>query len=333
MSRIDDAMEKAGLVPASDRPQPTDLFDPDSEWEVEVTHAGPNSETTDATAPASHPRGTTAPVARMASSSSAAEDFPGLPDDVDPHYEDKLLAGPGMEFQSVEQFRRLSAMLHMMQENDKTKTLLVSSAVPAEGKTLTACNLALCLSGSYQRRVLLVDADLRCPTIHHLLRVPGAVGLSDWLRADTKTGPIIERVSKNLSVLPAGKPDPDPMGILTSPRMQELVTDAADTVDWIILDSPPVGLLSDGHLLSRMADAVILVVRAAHTAHSDIQRAIDSLGRQRIAGVVLNQVEKKTTDRYTYSYKGYGGNYTAPPDGVPPPKKSSWLPAWFSARS
>ena len=333
MSRIDEAMEKAGLVPPSDRPGPTaDIFAPDSEWEIEVAEATPGS----GTAASSQTSGVKAPVQHPGSHTESGDNFPRLAEDFDPHYADKLLAGPGMEFQSVEQFRRLAAMLHMMQENDKTKTLLVSSAVPAEGKTLTACNLALCLSGSYQRRVLLVDADLRCPTIHHLLDVPGAVGLSDWLRTGGKTGPVIERVSRNLSVLPAGRPDPDPMGILTSPRMQELVTDAADTVDWIILDSPPVGLLSDGHLLSRMADAVILVVRAARTAHADIQRAIDSLGRQRIAGVVLNQVEKNPSARYNYSYKGYGygGNDSPTAAGnSPPAEKSSWLPGWLNARS
>ena len=129
-------------------------------------------------------------------------------------FEDKLVAMPSMEFQSVEQFRRLAAMLHLMQGNNKLKTVLVTSALPEEGKTLTASNLAICLSGSYRRKVLLVDCDLRRPTIHELFQVPGATGLTEWLRHTGPEDPAMHRVSRNLSVLPAGRPDPDPMGVL-----------------------------------------------------------------------------------------------------------------------
>lgn len=350
MSRIDDAMEKAGLIAPTGESQTTELFPSESEWEVEIApaeHSDASGQTreTERRAPGHRERrrrvdqdpataksGGKSPVFHTGAHVVTAEDFPGLSEEASHQFDGKLLARPGMEFQSIEQFRRLGAMLHLMQENDNVKTVLISSAVPAEGKTLTACNLALCLSGSYQRRVLLVDADLRRPAIHELFQVPGAVGLSDWLRSDSTAGPTVERVSKRLSVLPAGRPDPDPMGILTSPRMQELVTDAENSVDWVIFDSPPVGLLSDGHLLSRMADAVILVVQAGRTAHSDIQHAVDSLGRERIAGVVLNRVPQSTLARGAYGYGyGYGDVNDAAQTTGPTDDKKSWLPRWFRA--
>ena len=321
MSRIDEALQKAGLVPTDETTSGTTSAG--AAWDLDSMVEAPTSpepetrrpDTAEPTEPTPSRTAMTPAVQREPSQAwtpgdegaVTRRDFPGLSHALNRSFEDKLLATPGMEFQSVEQFRRLAAVLHVMQENENIKTVLVSSAVPAEGKTLTACNLALCLSGSYHRRVLLVDGDLRRPTMHEMFQVPGASGLSDWLRSDRDRAPAIEQVSKHLSVLPAGRPDPDPMGILTSHRMQELLTDASESVDWIVLDSPPVGLLSDGHLLARMADAVILVVRAAHTQHPDIQRTIESLGRDRIAGIVLNQVEQAPwSNRYGYGY-GYGG--------------------------
>ena len=342
MSRIDKALQKAGLV-APDETTSDSMGGTEPAWDLDsivgvpvTTEPAPEPATTDpepaegsaetAPSPALAPpaRPERSPVWLPGEATAVSHrDFPGLSRGLHRSFEDKLLATPGMEFQSVEQFRRLAAVLHVMQENDNIKTVLVSSAVPAEGKTLTACNLALCLSGSYHRRVLLVDGDLRRPTMHEMFQVPGASGLSDWLRSDEDRAPAIERVSKHLSVLPAGRPDPDPMGILTSHRMQELLTDASESVDWIVLDSPPVGLLSDGHLLARMADAVILVVRAAHTQHADIQRTIESLGRDRVAGIVLNQVERSPwSNRYSY---GYGYDHRPTPTGV-----SGWLQRWMS---
>ena len=359
MSRIDKALEKAGLVPASDKKTSgaADEEELISAWDLDLSkdrrpeedllrsrtdeqQTGDSSvQRAEAVAYPSEPRirgeadvppvpgrakdrvNITASLATSGGLPSATDelprvdseaDFPNLPAIISKSFEDKLVAMPSMEAQSVEQFRRLAAMLHLMQGNNKLKTVLVTSALPSEGKTLTASNLALCLSGSYRRKVLLIDCDLRRPTVHELFEVPGATGLTEWLRQTGPDGPDFHHVSKNLSILPAGRPDPDPMGVLTSNRMHELLTQAAEKVDWVILDSPPVGLLSDGHLLSAMADAAVLVVRAGHTPYADIQKAIEALGREKIAGVVLNQAEPtKLPGQYGYGSYGYGGTQAA----------------------
>ena len=116
---------------------------------------------------------------------------------------------------AVEQYRRLAATLHGLQVERGLKTLMVTSTVPEEGKTLTVANLALTLSESYKRRVLLIDADLRRPSIHQVFGLPNVTGLSDGLRSDRGQLPVLE-VSVCLSVVTAGQPDANPMAKLTS---------------------------------------------------------------------------------------------------------------------
>src|SRR3954453_5032180 len=117
----------------------------------------------------------------------------------------KLILGDNTAPVAVEQYRRLAATLHDLQAAQGTKVLMVTSAVPREGKTLTVCNLALTLSESYGRRVLLIDADLRRPAVHEVFRLPDTRGLSDVLGSARGEIPLLE-VSERLSVLPAGRP-------------------------------------------------------------------------------------------------------------------------------
>ena len=122
---------------------------------------------------------------------------------------------------------------------------MVTSARPGEGKSLTAANLALTLSESYQRRVLLIDADLRQPSLHEILGVPNATGLSDGLSAGAGAGIPLLEVSSYLSFLPSGRPMSDPTAGLTSDRMRRVLDAARQRFDWTIIDTPPVGLLTD----------------------------------------------------------------------------------------
>ena len=117
---------------------------------------------------------------------------------------------------------------------------MVTSAVPQEGKTLTVVNLALTLSESYGRRVLLIDADLRWPSVHELLDVPCDAGLSQALASTRRALPIVD-VTPRLSVLPAGQPEPNPLAGLSSERMPAMLDEVQHRFDWVLLDSPPVG--------------------------------------------------------------------------------------------
>jgi capsular exopolysaccharide synthesis family protein len=210
----------------------------------------------------------------------------------------------------VEQYRRLAGVLHQAQVDRGVKVVMLASAQPAEGKTLTAVNLALTLSESYKRRVLLIDADLRRPSVARVFGVPLQNGLSECLKTPELQSLKITNVSESLGLLLAGHADRDPMSGLTSGRMQEIINLAAASFDWVILDTPPVGLLTDAHLLSAMVDAAILVIDAGTTQHAVVQRAIESIGREKIVGVVLNRVEDRALAEASY-YEYYGGSARA----------------------
>ena len=205
---------------------------------------------------------------------------------------------------AVEQYRRLAATLHHLQSERGIKVVMVTSALSGEGKSLTSTNLALTLSQSYRRRVLLIDGDLRRPSIHQIFEVQNSQGLSEGIKSDSEEKLSITEIFENLSILTAGKPDPDPMSSLTSERMRRIVAEARMKFDWVIIDTPPVALLPDAGLLAAIAEAAVLVVGAARTPFDIIQRTVDTIGRDKIMGVVLNRAEN-TKFRGGKQYEAY----------------------------
>jgi protein-tyrosine kinase len=229
-------------------------------------------------------------------------------------WKERLVVAPEADPILVEQFRRLAATLHQAQAVNNVKTVMITSASPSDGKTLTAINLALILSESYGRKVLLIDADLRRPSIRDTTHLPNVVGLSDGLRAKTEKKLTALQITKMLTLLPAGRPDPDPMSSLTSDRMRRIIDDAASRFDWVVVDAPPVGTVSDASLLAAMIDAAVLVVRAGHTQCALVKKAVDAVGADRILGVVLNAVEDLDGGEYAaYGYQSgtVGGSETS----------------------
>jgi len=214
----------------------------------------------------------------------------------------ELLAMPDGSPAMVEQFRRLAAALHSAQSANGIRRLMVTSASAADGKTLTAVNLALVLSESYRRRVFLVDADLRRPSLGSFIDLADAQGLSEGLRDDSRKLAVVE-VSPTLTLLPAGQPDLDPIVGLSSPRLRNVLEEGARRFDWVLVDAPPVGAVADASLLAEHVDGILLVVRVGQTQHDDVQRAIDTLGRDKILGVVLNGVDRMP-EPYGYPYGG-----------------------------
>ncbi len=222
-------------------------------------------------------------------------------------YRNRLVTAGGAPPQAIEQYRRLAASLHQIHSEQGLRSLMVTSAVPQEGKTLTVVNLALTLSESYKRNVLLIDADLRRPTIHEVFGISNTEGLCDALRSPT--GKVrFERVSNRLAVLPAGSLHGDPMSALASSRMSDLLQDAAEQFDWVLLDAPPVALMADVPLLVRLTRAVVFVVGAGGTAYKAAEKAIAEIGRDNIIGAVLNRAEEGPDDLDPY----YGYESTGP---------------------
>jgi capsular exopolysaccharide synthesis family protein len=206
---------------------------------------------------------------------------------------------------AVEQYRRLAAAVHELQATHGTKTLMVTSALPQEGKTLTVTNLALTLSESYGRRVLLIDADLRRPSVHEVFRLSNAIGLIDGLRAEAGELSLIP-VTRLLSVLPAGRPDGNQMAALTSDRMRVILEEAASVFDWVLLDAPPVGIMPDANLLARFTEGVIFVIAAGSTPFEFVDRALADIGRDRVVGTVLNRIDPESIPATGYYQHYYG---------------------------
>ena len=155
--------------------------------------------------------------------------------------------------------------------------------------------------------MLLIDADLRRPSLARTFGIPASPGLSHGLVRGFKGKVTPHHVSDRLRVLPAGEPMPDPMAGLTSPWMKQLIDEARDAFDWVIIDTPPIGLMTDANLLSAMADGVVLVVKANGTPYPMVKRAVDAIGSTRLVGAVLNRAtEKGHGDKhYYYDYRHY----------------------------
>jgi protein-tyrosine kinase len=282
MSRIEEAMRQAGrktpAVPSGNSDASLDAF--------------PVTSTASESAPAVEHHSPAAAVAIQPNLISS------------PHgIAERLITHRNADTIVVEQYRRLAGILHQAQVERAVKVVMLASAQTAEGKTLTAVNLALTLSESYKRRVLLIDADLRRPSVAKVFGVVPGSGLSECLKTPELPALRITNVTDSLGLLLAGRADRDPMSGLTSGRMQEVIERAAANFDWVIIDTPPVGLLTDAHLLSAMVDAAVLVIDAGRTQHAIIQRAVESIGREKIVGVVLNRVEERAlADASDYKY-------------------------------
>ena len=229
----------------------------------------------------------------------------------DPELIGKLVGTEDFPSGAREQYRKLAALLHHAQVERDLKVVLTSSALPGEGKSLTAVNTALTLSESLQRRVLLIDADLRRPTIQRIFGIPPVGGLNEVLKAQQDQPTTVGQLTERLFVLPAGRPDADPLGGLTSPRMERVLAQASAMFDWVIVDSPPIGLLPDAGLLTKWVGGVLLVVRSGKAPFQLVKRTVEAVGRDRIIGVIMNAVDlahdRNAGGYYEYYGYGYGG--------------------------
>jgi protein-tyrosine kinase len=211
------------------------------------------------------------------------------------------LVGTEGSAESAEQYKRLATTLHDIQARSEwngagavgrgLKTLLVSSAVAGEGKTLTAVNLALTLSESARQRVLLIDLNLQHPSVHDALGLPNTPGVADILRSDSIRKVPLLMISPSLSVLPAGRFAGSLMEALGSDAMRALLDETADRFDWVILDGPAVQQMSHPAVAARLSRAVLFVIASGSTAHPVVDRAITEIGRGCVIGAVLNRVK------------------------------------------
>jgi len=189
----------------------------------------------------------------------------------------------------TEQFRSLRSHLYLIRKELPLKKVLVTSPLPKEGKTFVAGNLAQAFVRQQDRRVLVIDADLRLPGMHIWFGAPSTPGLSDYLAGEADAFQVIQRSPlKNLFFVPGGKTVSNPLELIGNGRLKVLLDHLAPAFDWIILDSPPATLVSDARLLADVSDGVLMVVLAASTPYDVAQKACQVFHGKRILGVALN---------------------------------------------
>jgi capsular exopolysaccharide synthesis family protein len=218
-----------------------------------------------------------------------------------------VLTQPKSQF--TEAFRSLRTSLLLSTAGHPPKYILFTSATPSEGKTTTASNLA-CVFAQGGVRVLLIDADLRRPNVHHRFGLSGKVGLTSVLAGTTTIDQAIQHVAEvpNLDILPSGPVPPFPTEMLGSDAMHALLEQLGETYTHIVIDSPPILSVTDGVILARVVDAVVLVIRHGKSNKHVIRRARDLLTRSGapMAGLVLNAVDINSPEYYGYyGYSGY----------------------------
>jgi len=213
--------------------------------------------------------------------------------------------------QMAESYRALRTSLLLSNLGAPPKVIMVTSARPQEGKTTTSINTAIVLAQKGVR-VLLVDADLRRPSVHKTLGMGPRSGLSNVLTgsATLQQTITISPVVPNLFVLPAGTPPPNPAELLASSNMRDLIAELREQFDHIVMDTPPTLSVTDAVVLSPSADATILVIRSGQTTKQALRRSRDILMQvnAHVAGVLLNAVDLTSPDYYYY-YE-YQGKYT-----------------------
>jgi protein-tyrosine kinase len=219
-----------------------------------------------------------------------------------------VFADPHQNSQGAEQFRTLRSRLYQLRSTQTLQTVLVTSSVPSEGKTFVATNLAQSIVRQPDRRVLLIDGDLRCARLHVPLGAPNSPGLSDYLSGKADEMAVIQHGHEgNLCFIPGGSEVSDPSELLLNGRLKTLLDRLAPVFDWVVIDSPPCLPVSDATILSNYCDGLLLVVRAGFTVTEVAQRACQELQGKNVLGVVLNAVEESHVyGAYYYQNYVYG---------------------------
>lgn len=226
-----------------------------------------------------------------------------MPWNIKPRY--SVFASGGDRLSGAERFRTLRSRLYQISAVQTVRRLLLTSSVPEEGKTFVASNLAQSIVRQTDRRVLLIDADLRASRLHLTLGTENEPGLSDYLSGEKELTDIIQLGdADNFCFIPGGRFVANPSEILHSEKMKALLDKMGQLFDWVILDSPPAIAVHDASVLADMCDGVLFVVRAGTTDYELAQKAAGEFENKNLLGVVLNRVDKSAAYG-AYYYYGY----------------------------
>jgi polysaccharide biosynthesis transport protein len=208
-------------------------------------------------------------------------------------------------FSVVEAYKTLRTNLMFAAQNPGCKRIIITSTTPCEGKSTNCCNLGITLAQT-NSNVLIIDCDLRKPTIHKFFKVKGIPGLSEVLAGMNDAKEVVQNTGyAKLKLICGGTIPPNPAELLGSTVMEELLYSLSLQFDYILLDTPPINMVTDALALTTMTDGVVMVVRQGQTTHPELGRALSSLkfANAKVLGTILNGVTRK--GHYGYSKQGY----------------------------
>ena len=201
-----------------------------------------------------------------------------------------------------EEYRNLRTQILHKSQRQKLQSIVVASINPSEGKTITALNLSWLLAQTDGVKCLIIDSDLRMPSLTDYLGIETDKGLSDILTNDADLRDSIIRLEPaGLHLLPGGEARSDVAELISGPKFKEILRQAREMFDYVIIDAPPLGIFTDANILINHADGAMLVIRAGRTSYSAVDRILETLPKDRMMGVVLNQSED-VLDETHYSY-------------------------------
>jgi capsular exopolysaccharide synthesis family protein len=217
--------------------------------------------------------------------------------------ENRLVTVSNGESPAAEAFRLLSVRLRHIRRERTLKRLLITSSIPQEGKSMVSANLACALAASTRRRVLLLEGDIRRPSLSRVFGIKPPPGLCEWLAGNRSLAASVYRLNPGgIWFLPAGSTPANPLELLEAGRLPALLDQLGAWFDWVIIDSPPALPLADTSVWSRLADGILLVTRQGTTQKRHLQRTLDAVESSKLLGAVLNS-SQSTSDNEYYSYR------------------------------
>jgi exopolysaccharide/PEP-CTERM locus tyrosine autokinase len=208
----------------------------------------------------------------------------------------------------AEEYRRLKSMLIRETKSDFLNTIMITSSVDSEGKSLTSINLAISMAQEIDHSMLLIDTDLRKPMIGNYLGIKYKYGLSDYLSRDIDLSEVLIRTGiGNLVLLPAGRPVANPVELLSSGKMKNLIKELKQRFmdRYIIVDTPPILAFAEGIALASCVDGIVFVVMEGRANKKSVENALNLIKSSKVLGIVFNNASMTNLDGQSYRYSSY----------------------------
>jgi capsular exopolysaccharide synthesis family protein len=217
--------------------------------------------------------------------------------------QNRLVTVSDIDSPAAEAFRLLSVRLRHLRRTRELRKLLITSTIPQEGKSMVSANLACALASSTRGKILLLEGDVRRPSLSKVFGLKAYPGLCEWLESGRSLVSSLYRLEPGgIWLFPAGHGPANPLELLESTKLPALIEQLAAWFDWIIIDSPPVLPLADTSVWTRLADGILLVTRQGTTQKRHLQRGLEALETKKVIGAVLNS-SKNSSDNEYYSYR------------------------------